>query len=63
MIKKRAVLSLHRLRFDYTKRSSDKKKLRTFKGLEGTAEVVYHWNTDQVRTNLFSFSSWHQCPI
>lgn len=36
------------------------KKLCTFKGLEGTAEVVYHWNTDQISIDLFSFSSWHQ---
>lgn len=33
------------------------KKLCIFKGLEGTAEVLYHWSTDQIRTDLFSFSS------
>lgn len=63
IIKNKAVSSLHCLQFDYTKRSSNKKKLCTFKGLEGTAEVVYHWNTDLISIDLFSFSSWHQCPV
>lgn len=39
------------------------KKICTFKGLEGTAGVVYHCNTDQISMDLFSFPSWHQCPV
>lgn len=37
-----------------------KKKLCIFKGLEGTAQVVHHWDTYPIRTDFSSFPSWHQ---
>lgn len=61
--KKEAVSSLHCWDSITQKGQVIKKKLCIFKGLEGTAEVVYHWNTDQIRIDLFSFVSQHQWSI